>query len=75
MYRVRDFASKAVVEVEELEVTAQASFPKNVFGEQEALSKAMWAAATAGVQNAFLVTFLDNSCHKTERYILIAQNK
>lgn len=70
-----DFASKAVVEVEELEVHGQTTFPKHVFGEQEAVSRAMWAVSTAGTKNAFLVTFLDNSAHKSERYILIAQNK
>ena len=42
MYRVVDFASKAVVEVEELEVQEQPAISKQVFGELEALSRAMW---------------------------------
>ena len=74
MYRVVDFASKAVVEVQELEVQEQPAISKQVFGEQEALSRAMWLVSTSGAKNAFHVTFLDNSAHKTERYILIAQN-
>ena len=74
VYRVVDFASKAVVEVEELEVQEQPAISKQVFGELEALSRAMWLVSTSGAQNAFHVTFLDNSAHKTERYILLAQN-
>lgn len=74
MYRVVDFASKAVVEVEVLELQEQGSLSRQVFGEQESLSRAMWVVSTSGEENAFLVTFLDNSAHKSERYILIAQN-
>lgn len=73
IYRVKDYASRAVVEVESLDTHPGVSFPK--FGEQNPISKATYAVSTASSKHAFLVLFLDNASRKEEHYIFSAQNE
>ena len=73
IYRVKDYASRAVVEVERLNTHHGVSFPK--FGEQNPIAKATYAVSTANAEHAFLMLFLDNASHKEENYILLAQNE
>lgn len=75
-YHVIDYGSKAVIEVvEQLKVLSNVTFPKHVFGEQETIAKATWAVSMAEEPNAFLMIFLENSCQKSEKYILVPQNE
>lgn len=73
MYRVKDYASRAVVEVEQINSHPGVSFPK--FGEQDPIAKASYAVSTASADHAFLLLFLDNASRKEEHYILLAQNE
>ena len=73
MYRVKDYASRAVVEVEWLETHPGVSFPK--FGEQNTIAKATYAVSAANAKHAFLMLFLDNASQKSEAYIFLAQNE
>lgn len=71
-----DYASKAVLEtIDKLKVLPNVAYPKHVFGEQETVAKATWAVSMAEEHNAFLLIFLENSCQKSEKYIMIAQNE
>ncbi len=70
---MKDYASKAVVEVEWLEFHPGVSFPK--FGEQNPISKATYAVSTANEKHAFMMVFLDNASHKEGNYIFLAQNE
>ena len=74
MFKVKDHASRAVVQVEELINHPSVTFPKNAFGEQDPIAMATWAVSTANVKHAFLVILLDNAFHETSRYIFVAQN-
>ena len=69
-----DHASRAVVEVEDIESHPGVTFPKHIFGEQETVAMATWAVSTANVKNAFLVILLDNALRQSEKYIFVAQN-
>ena len=73
IYRVKDYASRAVVEVEWLDTHPGVSFPK--FGEQNPLAKATYAVSTAGAKHAFLLLFLDSAGNKDGKYTLLAQNE
>lgn len=70
---MKDFASRAVVEVEWLDSHPGVSFPK--FGEQNPIAKATYAVSTAGARHAFLLLLLDNASQKEGKYIFIAQNE
>ena len=72
-YRVMDYASRAVVEVERLQTHAGVSFPE--LREQDPMAKATNAVSTASAEHAFLMLFLDNASQKEENYILLAQNE
>ena len=74
-YKVVDYASRAVIEVEKLKMKPQMMFPKHVFGEQETIARAMWAVSTATAEHAFLLVFLENAFQKSEKYIFICQNE
>uniref|UniRef100_A0A1X7U728 Uncharacterized protein n=1 Tax=Amphimedon queenslandica TaxID=400682 RepID=A0A1X7U728_AMPQE len=75
-YRVLDYASKAVLEtIDKLKVLPNVTYPKHVFGEQETVAKATWAVSMAEEHHAFLLIFLENSCQKSEKYIMISQNE
>ena len=73
IYRVKDYASRAVVEVEWLDSHHGVTFPK--FGEQDAIAKATYAVSLANAKHAFLLLFLDNASQKDGNYILLAQNE
>jgi hypothetical protein len=71
---VKDFASRAVVEVEGLDTHPGVSFPN--FGEQNnPIAKATYAVSTAGARHAFLLLLLDNASQKDGKYIFISQNE
>ena len=70
---MKDYASRAVVEVERLQTHTGVSFPK--FGEQDPIAKATYAVSTASAEHAFLMLFLDSASRKEESYILLAQNE
>jgi neuronal guanine nucleotide exchange factor len=74
VYKVVDYASRAVVEMEDIGVHPGMTFPKHTFGEQDTVANATWAVSTAGEKHAFLLILLDNVDHHSEKYIFVAQN-
>ena len=75
MYKVIDHASRAVVEVENVETLSGMTFPKPVLGDQDPITEAMWAVSVAGSKHAFLLMLLDNVHRQTGRYLLLASNE
>ena len=73
LFRVKDYASRALVEVEWLETEQYATFPKP--GEHNSISRAMAAVSMANAQHGILLLFLDNASGRREDYILLAQNE
>lgn len=74
-YKVVDYASRAVIEVEKLKTKTRMMYPKHVFGEQETIARATWAVSTATSDHAFLLVFLENAFQKLEKYIFVCQNE
>ena len=74
-YKVVDYASRAVIEVEKLKAKPQMVFPKHVFGEQETIARATWAVSAAMSEHAFLLVFLENAFQKLVKYIFVCQNE
>ena len=70
---MKDYASRAVVEVEWLNAYTGVTFPK--FGEQDPIARATAAVSTANARHGFLLLFLDNASGRKEDYILLAQNE
>jgi len=70
---VKDYASRAVVEVEWLNAYTGVSFPK--VGEQDPIAKATAAVSSANAKHGLLLLFLDNAIGRKEDYILLAQNE
>ena len=74
-YKVIDYGSKAVVEVERLKMNKKITYPKHTFGEHETVAKATWAVSTSNEPHAFLLMFLENATQKAEKYTLVCQNE
>lgn len=74
-YKVLDYASKAVVEIEKLKLSKASSYPKHTFGEHETVARATWLASSANEPHSFLLMLLDNSVQKVEKYVLVCQNE
>lgn len=74
-YKVIDYASKAVVEIEKLKVSQTISYPKHTFGEHETIPRATWMVSSANEPHSFLLILLENSSQKVEKYILVCQNE
>lgn len=75
LYKVVDHASRAVIEVENIETLSGMTFPKPVLGDQDPITEAMWAVSVAGSKHAFLLMLLDNVHRQTGRYLLLASNE
>ena len=75
LYKVVDHASRALVEVENIETLSGMTFPKPVLGDQDPITEAMWAVSVAGSKHAFLLILLDNVHRQTGRYLLLASNE
>jgi hypothetical protein len=75
LYKVVDHASRAVVEVENVETLSGMTFPKPSLGDQDPITEAMWAVSVAGSKHAFLLMLLDNVHRQTGRYLLLASNE
>ena len=73
VFTVKDYASRAVVEVEWLDAHHGVTFPK--FGDQNSISRATVAVSTANAQHGILLIFLDNASGHKEEYILLTQNE
>ncbi len=74
-YKVIDHASRALVEVEWIESHSSVNFEKQLFGEAESVSRAMWAVSQAGEKHAFLVILLSNAYQQCAKYLFLAQNE
>ena len=75
LYKVVDHASRAMVDVENIETLSGMTFPKPVLGDQDPISEAMWAVSVAATKHAFLLILLDNVHRQTSRYLLLASNE
>ncbi len=70
---MKDYASRAVVEVQWLNAYTGMSFPK--VGEQDPIAKATAAVSAVGAKHGILLLFLENATGRKEDYILLAQNE